>query len=294
MPMIDSRTLGDSARSSASATGLSRGARNEEASTITLSPASNSRSAKTPKPLPDPVTVRVRVRVRVRARIRVRVGLRVRVGVRVGVRVTWPGVSYHVSYTRLAAPAAPLLVAQAPVARPAFGTAVAAVAVAGATRGCSCRRGGVAVCAEGHAARELRARAGGSGRGHKPIKHHRDARPRPEEEEDASEEYVAPEASAATIRAGAVAARKRKVGSGAEVPAAKSVAWLGALSTSPSARPEAAGTVVAVAAVAAAAAAAAEGKRRVAFSAPVPLSKRGWAASGSRAIVGGLCLLAQL
>ena len=44
---------------------------------------------------------------------------------------------------------------------------------------------------------------------------------------DASEEYVAPEASAATIRAGAVAARKRKVGSGAEVPAAKSVAWLG-------------------------------------------------------------------
>ena len=62
---------------------------------------------------------------------------------------------------------------------------------------------------------------------------------------DASEEYVAPEASAATIRAGAVAARKRKVGSGAEVPAAKAVAWLGALSTSPSARPEAAGTVVA-------------------------------------------------
>ena len=48
---------------------------------------------------------------------------------------------------------------------------------------------------------------------------------------------MAPEASAATIRAGAVAARKRKVGSGAEVPAAKAVAWLGALSTSPSARP---------------------------------------------------------
>ena len=102
---------------------------------------------------------------------------------------------------------------------------------------------------------------------------------------DASEEYVAPEASAATIRAGAVAARKRKVGSGAEVPAAKAVAWLGALSTSPSARPEAAGTAVAVAALAAAAAA--EGKRRVAFSAPVPPSKRGWATSGSRAIGGG-------
>ena len=105
---------------------------------------------------------------------------------------------------------------------------------------------------------------------------------------DASEEYVAPEASAATIRAGAVAARKRKVGSGAEVPAAKAVAWLGALSTSPSARPEAAGAVVAVATVAeAAAAAAAGGKRRVAFSAPVPPSKRGWATSGSRAIGGG-------
>ena len=52
---------------------------------------------------------------------------------------------------------------------------------------------------------------------------------------DASEECVAPEASAATVRAGAVAARKRKVGSGAEVPPAKAVAWLGALSTSPAA-----------------------------------------------------------
>ena len=79
--------------------------------------------------------------------------------------------------------------------------------------------------------------------------------------------------------------RRKKVGSGAEVPAAKAVAWLGALSTSPSARPEAAGTAVAVAALAAAAAA--EGKRRVAFSAPVPPSKRGWATSGSRAIGGG-------
>ena len=56
------------------------------------------------------------------------------------------------------------------------------------------------------------------------------------------------------------------------------------MSTSPSARPEATGAMVAVAA---AAAAAAEGKRRVAFSAPVPPSKRGWATSGSRAIGGG-------
>mgnify|MGYP003318999978 CR=1 FL=1 len=62
---------------------------------------------------------------------------------------------------------------------------------------------------------------------------------------DASEECVAPEGSAATIRAGAVAAPKRKVGSGAEEPPAKAVAWLGALSTSPAARPEAAEAVVA-------------------------------------------------
>ena len=72
---------------------------------------------------------------------------------------------------------------------------------------------------------------------------------------DASEEYVAPEGNTATIRAGAVAAPKRKVGSGAEVPPAKAVARLGALSTSPADRPEAAEAAVAVAAAAAAAAA---------------------------------------
>ena len=60
---------------------------------------------------------------------------------------------------------------------------------------------------------------------------------------------------------------------------AKAVAWLGALSTSPAARPEAAEVVlVAAAAVVAAAAggarvpSAAEGKRRVDFGAPVPPS----------------------
>ena len=66
---------------------------------------------------------------------------------------------------------------------------------------------------------------------------------------DASEECVAPEGNTATIRAGAVAAPKRKVGSGAEVPPAKAVARLGALSTSPADRPEAAEAAVAVAAV---------------------------------------------
>ena len=104
---------------------------------------------------------------------------------------------------------------------------------------------------------------------------------------DASEECVAPEGSAATIRAGAVAAPKRKVGLGAEEPPAKAVAWLGALSTSPAARPEAAEAVVAEAAMAAAAAggirvpSAAEGKRRVDFGAPVPPSKRGLANLGA-------------
>ena len=110
---------------------------------------------------------------------------------------------------------------------------------------------------------------------------------------DASEECVAPEGNAATIRAGAVAAPKRKVGSGAEVPPAKAVARLGALSTSPAARPEAAEAVVAEAAMAAAAAggtrvpSAAEGKRRVDFGAPVPPSKRGLANSGGGATGGG-------
>ena len=110
---------------------------------------------------------------------------------------------------------------------------------------------------------------------------------------DASEECVAPAGSAATIRAGAVAAPKRKVGSGAEEPPAKAVAWLGALSTSPAARPEAAEAVVAEAAMAAAAAggtrvpSAAEGKRRVDFGAPVPPSKRGLANSGGGATGGG-------
>ena len=95
---------------------------------------------------------------------------------------------------------------------------------------------------------------------------------------DASEECVAPEGSAATIRAEAVEARKRKAGSGDEVPPAKAVAWLSALSTSPAAKPEAAEAVVAAAAAAAAAAvgtrvpSAAEGKRRVDFGAPVPPS----------------------
>ena len=110
---------------------------------------------------------------------------------------------------------------------------------------------------------------------------------------DASEECVAPEGNTATIRAGAVAAPKRKVGSGAEVPPAKAVARLGALSTSPADRPEAAEAAVAVAAVAAAAAdgagvpSAAEGKRRVDFSAPVPPSKRVWATLGGGAMGGG-------
>ena len=104
---------------------------------------------------------------------------------------------------------------------------------------------------------------------------------------DASEECVAPAGSAATIRAGALAARQREVGSGAEEPPAKAVAWLSALSTSPAAMPEAAEAVVAAAAVAAAAAggtrvpSAAEGKRRVDFGAPAPPSKRGWAGSGA-------------
>ena len=57
---------------------------------------------------------------------------------------------------------------------------------------------------------------------------------------DASEACVAPVGSAATFRAAAVAAPKRKVGSGAEVSPAKAVARLGALSTSPADRPEAA------------------------------------------------------
>ena len=48
---------------------------------------------------------------------------------------------------------------------------------------------------------------------------------------EASEECVAPVGNAATVRAGAVAAPKRKVGSGAEVPPAKAMARLGALST---------------------------------------------------------------
>ena len=107
---------------------------------------------------------------------------------------------------------------------------------------------------------------------------------------DASEECVAPEGSAATIRAGAVAAPKRKVGLGAEEPPAKAVAWLGALSTSPAARPEAAEAAVAVAAAAADGAgvpSAAEGKRRVDFSAPVPPSKRVWATLGGGAMGGG-------
>ena len=47
---------------------------------------------------------------------------------------------------------------------------------------------------------------------------------------DASEECVAPEGNTATIRAGAVAAPKRKVGSGAEVPPAKAVARYAAAS----------------------------------------------------------------
>ena len=111
-----------------------------------------------------------------------------------------------------------------------------------------------------------------------------------EAQADASEECVAPEGSAATIRAEAVAARKRKAGSGDEVPPAKAVAWLGALSTSPAARPEAAEAVVAAAAAAAAAAvgtrvpSAAEGKRRGDFGAPVPPSKRGLANSWGGAI----------
>ena len=106
---------------------------------------------------------------------------------------------------------------------------------------------------------------------------------------DASEACVAPVGSAATFRAAAVAAPKRKVGSGAEVSPAKAVARLGALSTSPAARPEAAEMVVAAAAagVAAAAGSAAEGKRRVDFGAPVPPSKRGWTDSGGGAIGGG-------
>ena len=110
---------------------------------------------------------------------------------------------------------------------------------------------------------------------------------------DAIEESVAAKGNAATVRAGAVAARKREVGSGAEEPPAKAVAWLGALSTSPAAGPEAAGAVVAAASVAAAAAggtrapSAAEGKRRVDFGAPAPPSKRGWAGSGGRAMGGG-------
>ena len=58
---------------------------------------------------------------------------------------------------------------------------------------------------------------------------------------DASKESVAAKGNAATVRAGAVAARKREVGSEAEEPPAKAVAWLGALSTSPAAGPEAAG-----------------------------------------------------
>ena len=70
---------------------------------------------------------------------------------------------------------------------------------------------------------------------------------------DASEECVAPEGNAATIRAGAVAAPKRKVGSGAGVPrCGKAVARLGAFPTSPAARPEAAEAAAAVAAAAAA------------------------------------------
>ena len=110
---------------------------------------------------------------------------------------------------------------------------------------------------------------------------------------DASEESVAAKGNAATVRAGAVAARKREVGSGAEEPPAKAVAWLGALPTLPAAGPEAAGAVVAEAAMAAAAAggtrvpSAAEGKRRVDFGAPAPPSKRGWADSGGRAMGGG-------
>ena len=110
---------------------------------------------------------------------------------------------------------------------------------------------------------------------------------------DASEECVAPEGNAATIRAGAVAAPKRKVGSGAGVPPAKAVARLGAFPTSPAARPEAAEAAAAVAAAAAASAdgagvpSAMEGKRRVDFSAPVPPSKRVWATLGGGAMGGG-------
>ena len=110
---------------------------------------------------------------------------------------------------------------------------------------------------------------------------------------DGSEECVAPEGNAATIRAGAVAAPKRKVGSGAGVPPAKAVARLGAFPTSPAARPEAAEAAAAVAAAAAASAdgagvpSAMEGKRRVDFSAPVPPSKRVWATLGGGAMGGG-------
>ena len=110
---------------------------------------------------------------------------------------------------------------------------------------------------------------------------------------DASEECVAPEGNAATIRAGAVAAPKRKVGSGAGVPPAKAVARLGAFPTSPAARPEAAEAAAAVAAASAASAdgagvpSAMEGKRRVDFSAPVPPSKRVWATLGGGAMGGG-------
>ena len=107
---------------------------------------------------------------------------------------------------------------------------------------------------------------------------------------DASEESVAAKGNAATVRAGAVAARKREVGSGAEESPAKAVAWLGALSTSPAARPEAAEATEAEAAAVAAAAdgagvpSAMEGKRRVDFSAPVPPSKRVWATLGGGAM----------
>ena len=108
---------------------------------------------------------------------------------------------------------------------------------------------------------------------------------------DASEESVAAKGNAATVRAGAVAAPKRKVGSGAEVPPAKAVARLGAFPTSPAARPEAAEAAEAEAAAAAADGAgvpsAAEGKRRVDFSAPAPPSKRVWATLGGGAMGGG-------
>ena len=105
-----------------------------------------------------------------------------------------------------------------------------------------------------------------------------------EAQADASEECVAPEGSAATIRAEAVAARKRKAGSGDEVPPAKAVAWLSALSTSPAAKPEAAEAVVAAAAGGTRVPSAAEGKRRVDFGAPVPPSKRGLANLGGGVI----------